>query len=141
MLTRNISQLELFNPNLLQVLTGGVKFKFIDLFSGIGGFRIPLEKLGGKCVGYSEIDPDAQKVYRQNFLGYVNADEIDLGDIRNIQEIPENLDLIVGGVPCQPWSIAGKLKGFDDPRGQLWFDVIRLLAGSAKEVMMRCSDG
>ncbi len=128
MLTRNISQLELFNPNLLQVLTGGVKFKFIDLFSGIGGFRIPLEKLGGKCVGYSEIDPDAQKVYRQNFLGYVNADEIDLGDIRNIQEIPENLDLIVGGVPCQPWSIAGKLKGFDDPRGQLWFDVIRLLA-------------
>lgn len=128
MLTQNQSQLELFNPNLLQVLTGGVKFKFIDLFSGIGGFRIPLEKLGGKCVGYSEIDPEAQKVYRQNFIGYVNSDEMDLGDIRNIQEIPENLDLIVGGVPCQPWSIAGKLKGFDDPRGQLWFDVMRLLA-------------
>lgn len=127
MLTRNPSQLELFNPNLLQVLTGGVKFKFIDLFSGIGGFRIPLEKLGGKCVGYSEIDPEAVKVYRQNFIGYVNADEIDLGDIRQIQDIPTNLDLIVGGVPCQPWSIAGKLKGFDDPRGQLWFEVIRLL--------------
>lgn len=61
-------QLELFKPNLLQVLTGGVKFKFIDLFAGIGGFRIPLEQLGGKCVGYSEIDPEALQVYRQKFF-------------------------------------------------------------------------
>jgi len=103
------------------------KFSFIDLFSGIGGFRIPLEDLGGKCLAYSEIDQQAVEVYRQNFINYLNDDEIDLGDIKKIDHLPPNVDLIVGGVPCQPWSVAGKLQGFDDPRGKLWFEVIRLL--------------
>ncbi len=103
------------------------KFTFIDFFAGIGGFRIPLEKLGGKCLGYSEIDKEAIKVYQQNFIGYYNGEELNLGDISQINELPKNVDLFVGGVPCQPWSVAGKLKGFNDPRGQLWFDVIRLV--------------
>ncbi|MBD2520839.1 DNA cytosine methyltransferase [Nostoc sp. FACHB-973] len=49
-----------------------------------------------------------------------------LGDITKISEIPPHVDIVVGGVPCQPWSVAGRLKGFEDPRGKLWFDVIRL---------------
>jgi len=98
-------------------------FTFVDLFSGVGGFRIPLEKLGGKCVAYSEIDKHAMDVYRNNF----NTDkEIYLGDITKVKHVP-TADLIVGGVPCQAWSVAGKKKGFDDPRGKLWEDSIRLV--------------
>ncbi|AFY49462.1 DNA-methyltransferase Dcm [Nostoc sp. PCC 7524] len=103
------------------------KFSFVDLFAGIGGFRIALEKLGGQCLGYSEIDKQAIQVYKQNFISYLNQDEIELGDITKIPELPANIDIVVGGVPCQPWSVAGCLRGFDDPRGKLWFDVIRLV--------------
>ena len=99
------------------------KFNFIDLFSGIGGFRIPLEKLGGKCVAYSEIDKHAIDVYRKNFD---TNNETFLGDITKVKKTPK-ADLIVGGVPCQAWSVAGKKKGFDDPRGKLWKDTIRLI--------------
>ena len=99
------------------------KFTFVDLFFGVGGFRIPLEKLGGECVAYSEIDKNAIEVYQQNFN---TKNEIFLGDITNVKEIPK-ADLIVGGVPCQAWSVAGKKKGFDDPRGKLWEDSIRLV--------------
>lgn len=101
------------------------KFSFIDLFAGIGGFRIALEELGGECRGYSEIDNQAIKVYRQNFIDCEKEEA--LGDITKIEKLPEGVDIVVGGVPCQPWSIAGKQKGFDDPRGKVWFDVIRLL--------------
>ncbi|UKO96730.1 DNA cytosine methyltransferase [Nostoc sp. UHCC 0870] len=111
----------------LRLVNHQSKFNFVDLFAGIGGFRIALEKLGGQCLGYSEIDKQAIKVYRQNFISYLNEDEIELGDITKISELPSNLDIVVGGVPCQPWSVAGCLKGFDDPRGKLWFDVIRLV--------------
>ena len=100
------------------------KFTFIDLFAGIGGFRIPLEELGGKCLGYSEIDKDAIKVYQKNFISYINSEEQYLGDITKLHKLPFEVDLITGGVPCQPWSIAGKLQGLDDPRGQLWNDVL-----------------
>ncbi|MEB3178613.1 MAG: DNA cytosine methyltransferase [Nostocaceae cyanobacterium] len=103
------------------------KFTFVDLFAGIGGFRIALEKLGGKCLGYSEINKQAIQVYKQNFVTYLNQDEIELGDITKISILPNEVDVVVGGVPCQPWSVAGCLKGFEDPRGQLWFDVIRLV--------------
>ncbi|MGC9505054.1 DNA cytosine methyltransferase [Baaleninema sp.] len=103
------------------------KFTFVDLFAGIGGFRIALEQLGGKCVAYSEIDREAIAVYEKNFLQSLNCPEVNLGDVRDIGKLPQSVDLIVGGVPCQPWSIAGKIKGFDDERGQLWFDVIRIV--------------
>lgn len=99
------------------------KFTFIDLFSGVGGFRIPLEQLGGKCVAYSEIDKQAIKVYENNFD--IN-NETYLGDITRVKKTPK-ADLIVGGVPCQAWSVAGKKKGFEDPRGKLWKDTIRLI--------------
>jgi DNA (cytosine-5)-methyltransferase 1 len=102
------------------------KFNFVDLFAGIGGFRIALEKLGGLCLGFSEIDKNAISVYKQNFKN--NPNEIEFGSIENINKIPyENIDLVVGGVPCQSWSVAGKMKGFEDPRGKLWFDTIRVI--------------
>ncbi len=109
-----------------QLVNSPKKFTFIDLFAGIGGFRIALEKLGGQCLGYSEIDKQAIKVYQQNFINYRNQ-EIELGDITKVTKLPSNIDVIVGGIPCQPWSVAGCLKGFDDQRGKLWFDVIRLV--------------
>ncbi|MDB9465908.1 DNA cytosine methyltransferase [Dolichospermum circinale CS-1225] len=111
----------------LNFLSDKKQFTFIDLFAGIGGFRIALDKLGGQCLGYSEIDKQAIKVYQQNFISYFNKHEIELGDITKITELPANVDIIVGGVPCQPWSVAGCLRGFEDKRGKLWFDVIRLV--------------
>jgi len=99
-------------------------FTFIDLFSGIGGFRIALESLGGVCIASSEIDAAAITVYRSN---WPNDDpNHNLGDITQLQELPKH-ELLVGGVPCQPWSIAGNNRAFSDPRGQLWGDVIRLV--------------
>ena len=108
------------------------KFTFVDLFSGIGGFRIPLEKLGGKCLGYSEIDKQAIEVYKNNF----NTDsEISLGDITKVKITPK-ADLIVGGVPCQAWSVAGKKQGFDDPRGKLWEDTIRVIKKNKPKIFI-----
>jgi len=103
-------------------------FTFVDLFSGIGGFRIPLESLGGKCLGFSEIDKNAINTYKNNFLGFQNSEEAELGSITALEKLPfKNIDLIVGGVPCQSWSVAGKMRGFDDPRGKLWNDTIRVV--------------
>lgn len=116
--SQNSKQIEL--P--LQLVTYQNKFSFIDLFAGIGGFRIALQKLGGQCLGYSEIDKQAIDVYQQNFISYLNKDEIELGDITKITELPSHVDIVVSGVPCQPWSVAGRLKGFEDKRGKLWFD-------------------
>jgi len=103
-----------------------MRFSFIDLFSGIGGFRVAIEKLGGKCIGFSEIDKNAIEVYRDNFN---SKEEIYLGDITKIEKLPK-ADIFVGGVPCQAWSVAGSKKGFDDPRGKLWEDCIRLVKES-----------
>lgn len=103
-------------------------FSFIDLFSGIGGFRIPIEQLGGKCLGYSEIDKKSIETYKLNFDEYPIETEQYLGDITTLGKVPNvQIDLVVGGVPCQAWSVAGKMKGFDDPRGKLWQDAIRVV--------------
>jgi DNA (cytosine-5)-methyltransferase 1 len=99
------------------------RFTFIDLFSGIGGFKMALSNLGGHCVNFSEINKDAINTYCINF----DEDfENNLGDITKVKELPQH-DLLTGGVPCQSWSIAGKNLGFDDDRGQLWNDTIYLL--------------
>lgn len=98
-------------------------FTFIDLFAGIGGFRIALERVGGRCLKFSEINNDAIQTYCTNFAEEADAN---LGDITKVQALPEH-DLLTGGVPCQSWSIAGKNLGFDDDRGQLWNDTIFLL--------------
>jgi len=116
---------QLFEP--AHIINSPSKFTFIDLFAGIGGFRIPLEELGGSCLGYSEIDKEAIKVYQKNFIRDTNSEEAYLGDITNLNHLPFGIDVIVGGVPCQPWSIAGKLQGLEDPRGKLWLDVFRLV--------------
>lgn len=99
-------------------------FGFIDLFAGIGGFRIALESIGGVCVASAEINTQAYEVYRSNWT--TDSSDHNLGDVAKLGVLPRH-DLIVGGVPCQPWSIAGQNKGFEDPRGQLWGDVIRLV--------------
>ena len=107
-------------------------FTFLDLFSGIGGFRLALEELGGKSVGFSEINATARSVYKDNFE---LSPERDLGDITNVTDFPP-ADVIVGGVPCQSWSIAGKNKGFDDPRGRLWVDAIRSVESAKPKVFI-----
>lgn len=96
------------------------KFKFIDLFAGIGGFRLALQNLGGKCVFSSEWDTNAQKTYQANF------GEIPLGDITKEEiksQIPNDFDILCAGFPCQAFSIAGYQKGFEDTRGTLFFDI------------------
>ncbi|HFA49248.1 MAG TPA: DNA (cytosine-5-)-methyltransferase [Bacteroidetes bacterium] len=99
------------------------KFRFIDLFSGIGGFRIALTNIGGECLNFSEINKDAINTYCTNFN---ESNTYNLGDISKIEKLPAH-DLLTAGVPCQSWSIAGKNLGFNDDRGQLWNDTIYLL--------------
>lgn len=98
------------------------EIKFIDLFAGLGGFRIALENNGGKCIFSSEIDKYARETYKNNF------GEEPSGDIIKIksEEIP-NHDILCAGFPCQPFSIAGKRLGFEDARGTLFFEVARIL--------------
>ena len=97
-------------------------FKFIDLFCGLGGFRIAFEKVGGKCVFSSDIDEAVQKVYENNF------GEVPHGDITKIdaQDIPDH-DVLCAGFPCQPFSTAGRRLGFEDTRGTMFFEVARIL--------------
>jgi DNA (cytosine-5)-methyltransferase 1 len=100
------------------------KFTFIDLFAGIGGFRIAMQNLGGKCVYSSEWDHQAKKTYEANF------GEVPFGDITkqsNKDYIPESFDVLCAGFPCQAFSIAGKRGGFEDTRGTLFFDVAQIL--------------
>ena len=99
-------------------------FKFIDLFAGIGGFRLAFQSLGGKCVFTSEWDNEAKKTYRANF------GEVPFGDItkeETKQYIPDNFDILCAGFPCQAFSIAGKRGGFEDTRGTLFFDVAEII--------------
>ena len=101
--------------------------RYIDLFSGIGGFREGLTRAGGfACAGHCEIDKFADKSYRALFD---TEGEWFCSDIRKTDpnEIPE-FDLLCAGFPCQPFSIAGNLGGFSDPRGTLFFEIARLAA-------------
>lgn len=96
--------------------------KFIDLFAGIGGFRQGFESAGHECVFSSEINEHCQTVYKNNF------NEVPASDITLIDEnsIPD-FDILLAGFPCQPFSISGYKKGFEDTRGTLFFDVCRIL--------------
>ena len=98
------------------------KFKFIDLFAGIGGMRIALERAGGKCVFTSEWDGPCQVMYEANF------GEKPFGDITKLDaESVPNHDILTGGFPCQAFSIIGNKLGFSDTRGTLFFDIERIL--------------
>lgn len=116
------------------------KFKFIDLFAGIGGIRMAFQNLGGKCVFTSEWDTYSKKTYDANF------GEVPFGDITKIpeNEIPDH-DILLGGFPCQPFSIAGVSKknalgrahGFlDETQGTLFFDVARIIKHKMPKAFM-----
>jgi len=108
------------------------RFAFIDLFSGIGGFRMALEKNGGECLYFSEISKDAIDAYCKNSNEPIKKN---LGDITKIKELPKH-NILTAGVPCQSWSIAGRNLGFDDDRGQLWNDTIFLLNQSQPDAFI-----
>lgn len=100
------------------------KFTFIDLFAGIGGFRLALQSLGGRCLFTSEWDEKAQLTYKVNF------GDAPFGDITKEvtkQYIPNNFDVLCAGFPCQAFSIAGKRGGFEDTRGTLFFEVAEII--------------
>ncbi|MCC5945461.1 MAG: DNA cytosine methyltransferase [Bernardetiaceae bacterium] len=99
-------------------------FSFIDLFAGIGGFRLAFQNLGGKCVFTSEWDKYAQKTYEANF-GEVPFGDITKRETKN--SIPDNFDILCAGFPCQAFSIAGRRGGFEDTRGTLFFDVAEII--------------
>lgn len=99
-------------------------FTFIDLFAGIGGFRIAMQNLGGRCVFSSEWDAAAQKSYLANF------GEVPFGDITTEETksyIPNGFDVLCAGFPCQAFSLAGKRRGFEETRGTLFFDVAEII--------------
>ena len=97
-------------------------FKFIDLFAGIGGFRIPFDDLEGDCVFSSEWDKFSQQTYQANFGKYPEGDITEIP----VTDIPDH-DILLAGFPCQPFSNAGLKKGFSDTRGSLFFDILRIL--------------
>lgn len=116
------------------------KFKFIDLFAGIGGIRLAFQNIGGKCVFTSEWDSFAKKTYEANF------GEVPFDDITQISEkkIPDH-DVLLGGFPCQPFSIAGVSKknslgrqhGFlDKTQGTLFFDIARIIEYKKPKVFL-----
>ena len=102
------------------------EFKFIDLFAGIGGFRIAGQRAAGTCVFSSEWDKYARRAYFMNF------GQVPFGDITKLTESTETLrtipkhDVLCGGFPCQAFSISGKQGGFKDPRGTLFFEIYKI---------------
>ena len=105
-------------------------YNFIDLFAGLGAFRLALESLGAVCVFSSEVNQSAREVYRRNF------GEEPVGDITNVdeKEIPDH-DVLCAGFPCQAFSISGKQRGFEDSRGALFFDVARVVKAKRPKVV------
>lgn len=114
--------------NIPSELNGNKKasFKFIDLFAGLGGFHIAMEKLGGDCVFASELDPGLRKLYNENFNSGL---EFICGDIHQIdtESIPAH-DVLCAGFPCQPFSQAGKRFGLQDPNnGNHFYKILDIL--------------
>ncbi len=107
------------------------RYRFIDLFAGIGGFHIAFSNVGAKCVFASEWDKNARKTYEHNF--YRSDPELFehgmfAGDITKVlpNDMPD-FDILTGGFPCQPFSQAGFKKGFEDSRGTLFFNVANII--------------
>ncbi len=109
-------------------IVNNTTIRFIDLFAGIGGFRYAMQNAGAElgvkteCVFTSEIDNECQKVYKENF------GDLPHGDITkiNANSIPDH-DILLAGFPCQPFSIIGNMRGFEDTRGTLFFDIVRII--------------
>lgn len=104
--------------------------RFIDLFCGVGGIRIGMESQGFECVMSSDINIECQRTYKENF------NELPLGDITQIdeKEIPDH-EILCAGFPCQPFSISGKQKGFEDTRGTLFFEICRIIQEKKPKVI------
>lgn len=108
------------------------RFKYVDLFAGIGGFHQAMENLGGECVLASEIDKKAIRVYRIN---YGIDSEHDINSIKS-EDIPDH-DVLCAGFPCQAFSKAGKQLGFSDPtKGTLFFQIKRILLAKQPEYII-----
>ena len=107
------------------------KPKFIDLFAGIGGFRLGFEKAGYECVFSNEIDKNCQTVYESNFSEKPFDDVTQI----NTNKLPD-FDVLVAGFPCQPFSISGKKQGFKDTRGTLFFDICRIINAKNPKVVV-----
>lgn len=119
-----------FNTEAKDLKKNQTSFNFIDLFAGIGGIRLGFEKAGGHCVYSSEIDSECVRTYEANF------DETPEGDITtaNYKDIPQHR-VICGGFPCQPFSISGKMKGFEDTRGTLFFSILEIVRAKKPDVV------
>ena len=109
--------------------------KFLDLFAGIGGFRLGLTRQGHECIGFCEIDKFARKSYKAI---YETKGEIEFHDIRQVtdqdfRQLRGQVDIICGGFPCQAFSLAGRRLGFEDTRGTLFFEIAR----AAKQIQPR----
>lgn len=103
---------------------------FIDLFCGIGGIRLGMESQGFNCIMSSDINTECQKTYKANF------NETPQGDIKLIDEknVPDH-NILCAGFPCQPFSISGKQKGFDDTRGTLFFEICRIINAKKPQIV------
>lgn len=106
-------------------------YEFIDLFCGIGGFHLALSSFGAKCVFASDIDKNAREVYKKNFKmePYGDITKIDVVDI------PKH-DIICAGFPCQPFSISGQQQGFNDNRGKLFYEIIRIASYHKPKIIL-----
>lgn len=116
---------ELFNrENRIELIPKDNRFTFIDLFAGIGGFRIAMQKAGGKCVFSSEWDEAAKETYFRNY-GEVPFGDITIPETKAL--IPDRFDVLCAGFPCQPFSNAGLKKGIEDTRGTLFYHIAEIL--------------
>ena len=114
----------MLNPRVLKQK----HLKYIDLFAGIGGFRYAIQNAAknsgwtAECVFTSELDSECQRVYQENF------GELPHGDITQVepQSIPDH-DILLAGFPCQPFRIIGNMRGFEDTRGTLFFNIASIL--------------
>ena len=112
---------------------GRERFTFIDLFAGIGGFRLGLQQAGGRCVFSSEWDEYAQQTYRANF------GEIPHGDITQEEikvKVHSGYDVLAAGFPCQPFSISGHMRGFEDTRGTLVYEVFDIAQRTKPRIVL-----
>ncbi len=115
----------------------GKVIKYLELFAGIGGFRLAIDRavkslgLKSECVGFSEIDLNAVKTYKANFS--IDENELDIGDINSLNSIEKikmipKFDILLAGFPCQPFSLMGRKRGFEDSRGTLFFQIAKILS-------------
>jgi len=103
------------------------KFKTVDLFAGIGGIRIGFESAGFETIYANDFDKKAAETYNLNFGDIDSSDLFDVIKKNKMERIPKRFDILLGGFPCQPFSLAGHRRGFADSRGDLLFAVIEIL--------------